>query len=128
MTGTRRDELARQFRRYHRDHPEVYDLVKRFTFDRIHKGFKNYSINSIFERIRWETATPKYGVREFKLSNNHRAFYARLFMKDFPQYGEFFRLRRQTSRDQPAGGFPPLTPQDFGDSRGGMMEQGSLFE
>ena len=40
---------------YHKQNPHVYDLVERFTFDIIKRGYKNYSINSVFERIRWHT-------------------------------------------------------------------------
>ena len=85
-------ELRDRFEKFHADNPHVYKLVKRFTFQAIERGFQHYSIQSIFERIRWhadiETDDP-----EFKLNNNHRPYYARLFMEDFPKHEDFFRTR-----------------------------------
>jgi hypothetical protein len=31
---------------------------------------------------------------DFKINNNHRAYYARLWMREHPQYDGFFRTRR----------------------------------
>ena len=81
---------------YHKDNPHVYDLVEHFTFDIIDRGYENYSINSVFERIRWHTDIETEG-EQFKLSNNHRAYYARLFMFNHPKHGGFFRTKRTAS-------------------------------
>ena len=50
---------------------------------------------------------------EFKLNNNYRAFYARAFMKKYPEYAGFFRLREQTSEKENASLLPELTPDDY---------------
>ena len=72
----------------------------RFTMDRIGKGFANYSAKAIFERIRWEVdSVGADGKLEFKLNNNWPSFYARRFMKMYPEYQGFFRTRRQTSQE-----------------------------
>ena len=78
---------------YHKQNPHVYDLVEQFTFDIIKRGYKNYSINSVFERIRWHTDVETEGEK-FKLSNNHRAYYARFFMHNHPEYKGFFRIKK----------------------------------
>jgi hypothetical protein len=70
----------------------VYELFKRFAFEVIRRGHKHYSANAIFERIRWHTDIETNGD-PFKLSNNHRAYYARLFMHDHPEYEGFFRTK-----------------------------------
>ena len=84
--------LAAKFWTFHKENPHVYQLVKRFTFQAIRAGRSHYSIQSIFERMRWytdiETNDP-----DFKLNNNHRPFYSRLFMDDHPEHKDFFRLR-----------------------------------
>ena len=51
---TRKDEMREQVTAFHEQHPEVWDLFVRFSFDVIKRGFSNYSVNAIFERIRWE--------------------------------------------------------------------------
>ena len=79
---------------FHKDNPHVYDLVERFTFDVIKRGYDNYSINSVFERIRWHTDVETKSDQPFKLSNNHRAYYARLFMAYNPSHSGFFRVRK----------------------------------
>ena len=69
------DTLKLQWWAFHNANPHVYELFEKFTFDVIRRGYSNYSANAIFERIRWHTEIETDG--EFKLSNNHRAYYAR---------------------------------------------------
>lgn len=80
------------FVKYHEDNPHVYEKFKEMTFKTIERGFKNYSTNGIFEVMRWHTGTS--GNDEYKINNNYRAFYARLFAKDFPEFKDFFRTRK----------------------------------
>lgn len=96
--GKHVDELKLKWWQFHRANPHVYDLVERFTFDAIRSGRETYSINSIFERIRWHTDIDTQDEREFKLSNNHRAYYARLFMHLHPEHKGFFRTKE--TRDE----------------------------
>lgn len=77
---------------FHTQNPHVYELFKQFTFQVIDAGFENYSVNAIFERIRWHTDIETRGS-SFKLNNNHRAYYARLFHHDHPEHDGFFRTR-----------------------------------
>ena len=109
----RRDEMARQCVDFHRKHPEVWDLFVTFTNEMIRRGFKNYSVNAIFERIRWEKDAGGDGVESFKLNNNYRALYARRFMKMYPEHNGFFRTREQPSEEKPATGLPELTPSTY---------------
>ena len=84
--------LEQRAREFHLDNPHVYDLFERFTFEAINAGYRNFSVAAIWERMRWEcmieTSDP-----EFKLNNNHKAYYARWFMRKHPQYDGFFRTR-----------------------------------
>lgn len=110
---TRYDEMRQQVIAFHKANPKVWELFDKFTRDRINRGFKNYSVNGIFERIRWETAQAKPGDESgFKLNNNYRPFYARAWMELNPDHDGFFRTRKQTSKNDPASHRPPLT-QDF---------------
>ena len=78
---------------FHQDNPHVYELFERFAFQAIQAGFKNYSANAVFERIRWHTDIETQGSG-FKLSNNHRAYYARYFHTRNPDYDGFFRTKQ----------------------------------
>jgi hypothetical protein len=111
---TRHDEIREQTIEYHKKYPQVWELFCAFTFEQIKKGFKNYSVSAIFERIRWQTDVPDVdGESTFKLNNNYRSFYSRAFMKRYPQHGDFFRTREQNSKGVPATNLPELTPENF---------------
>jgi hypothetical protein len=114
-TKTRHDELREQVVVFHRENPLVWELFCKFTFDLIGRGFKNYSAqHGVFSRIRWETdQADSDGNSTFKINNNYSAFYARAFMKKYPQHDGFFRTREQTSKGESATGLPPLGPKDF---------------
>ena len=77
MSNSRYLEMYDDVAAFHKAHPEVWGLFVRFTRERIDMGFKHYSVNAIFERIRWESdvATDE-GGSTFKLNNNFRAFLA----------------------------------------------------
>ena len=109
---SRYDELHEAVIEYHKEHPEVWKAFVRFTFDRINHGREHYSVNGVFERIRWEFGA-KYAENEFKINNNHRPFYARRFMKMYPEHEGFFRTREQTSHDEIEINQPELTPEDY---------------
>ena len=114
MTNKSRfDEMRDQVNLFHHAHPEVFDLFVRFSIDRIHHGFKHYSVNAIFERIRWECDSGGNDQATFKLNNNYRAFYARRFMRMYPEYEGFFRTRKQTSVYGDATGMSELSPRDY---------------
>lgn len=77
---------------WHKANPHVYELFKRFTMQAIDRGHRNLSAWLIVNRVRWETSIETKGD-DFKINNDYIAFYARLFMHDFPQYKGFFRVR-----------------------------------
>jgi hypothetical protein len=110
---TRYDQMLKAVEKYHNTHPEVWELFNKFTAERIAQGFKNYSVNGIFERIRWETPAGADGTQEFKIGNNFRAFYARAWMEDNPEHEGFFRTRKQKSKNAPPRSGPEQTPGDI---------------
>ena len=86
------ESIKRTWWSWHKANPEVYELFKKFTWQVIGAGHKNYSSKAIFERIRWHTDV-ETGGDPFKINNNYTAYYARLFMVDHPEYDGFFRTR-----------------------------------
>lgn len=85
--------LTDKFNQYHRDNPQVYELFKRFTFMAIRRGHNRLSAWMIANRIRWETSIETFSVDEYKISNDYIALYARMFMRDHPQYDGFFKTK-----------------------------------
>ena len=84
--------LKKKFQKFHMENPHVYELFKKFTFQVIDRPRQHYSVSIIIERIRWETDI-ETNDKKFKISNNHRAYYGRLFEKDFPEHLGFFRKK-----------------------------------
>lgn len=109
----RHEEMRQQVIEFTKDNPDVWRLFCGFTFDRINKGFKNYSAKAVFERIRWEMDIGGDGVKQFKLNNNYPAFYARAFMRKYPEHNGFFRIREQISKEEYASNLPELAPSDY---------------
>ena len=77
---------------FHQDNPDVYHLIKHYTYEVIRTGKKRYAISAIIERVRWHTEIETKGDG-YKINNNWRPFYARLFMAEHPQYEGFFETR-----------------------------------
>lgn len=85
--------MKRTFKEYHEKNPQIYRAFRAFTLKAIERGHKNFSAEFIFNVIRWETKVS--GDDEYKLNNNFKAGYARLFMKDHPEHEGFFRTRER---------------------------------
>lgn len=101
--------------RFHMDNPKVWSNFVRFTNDRIRKGFPHFGAKAVWERIRWEMATP-YDLdpkHSFKLNNNYPAVYARWFMEEYPEHEGFFRTRMRISEFGPPVSGNQLGPRDF---------------
>jgi hypothetical protein len=77
---------------WHQANPHVWKLFEKYTLEAINSGLTSYSHWFIVNRIRWDfEVVTKSG--EFKISNNHIAFYARLFHAYHPVYSEFFNIK-----------------------------------
>ena len=87
--------LGMRAQRFDLENPHVYELVKRFASEVRSRGYTRYSINSLFERVRWHTDIETTD-RQFKLSNNHRAYYARKLMACEGRFEGFFNTREIT--------------------------------
>ena len=84
-----------KFRIFHEANPEVYELFKRFTFEAMNRGHQQLSAEMIINRIRWETKI--ITNEDFKINNDYKPFYSRLFIVEHPQHKDFFRLRQSVA-------------------------------
>ena len=83
------------FRAFHQANPPVYELFCRFARELIEKGRERYSADLIWQRLRWHIEIETRGDPDFKLNNNYRTYYGRLFVHDHPEYAEFFETRER---------------------------------
>lgn len=96
--NTGEGEMEKKFWQFHSDHPDVYDTLLHFAREwRERRGPDSVcGIGALYERARWEMWFESLGdTPPPKLSNNHRAFYARLLMDRRPDLAGIFRLKRQ---------------------------------
>ena len=89
------------FLEFHQANPHVYELFKKYCNAAVKAGRSNYSVSSIFERIRWFQDIETRDDLGFKLNNNHRAYYARMYQLQHPNRSGFFRTRTLTSKRTP---------------------------
>lgn len=97
VVPVRRDRITVAFQAFHREHPEVYDLVVQLTREAVRAGRQKVGMKMVWERARWD-----YYIRPsddtFKLNNNYTALYARLIMKQEPDLKGVFELRARKVR------------------------------
>lgn len=91
------------FLKYHRENPQIYTMFERFALQVIQAGRKNFGVGAIAERLRWYSAMETIGD-SYKINNNYRAFYARLFEAQHPEYAGFFRKRKSIADFTTKGG------------------------
>jgi hypothetical protein len=85
--------LVAKFEEYHAANPDIYLELLALAHQLRAKGWKHYSINGLFEVLRWQHAMKVTDPEGFKLNNSYRAFYARLLMRDNPELKGFFEVR-----------------------------------
>ncbi len=80
------------FRDFHKANPQIYSWFKKYFFHLERKGKKKISGKLIIERVRWEAFVKTTG-EDFRINNNFTSRYVRLFIREFPQYSNYFELR-----------------------------------
>ena len=86
---------------FSRSESEIYELFKKYTFEIIHQGYKNFGADIIAVIVQWEMDMKSISQGPFedfdqegppnsKLSKEEISYYSRKFMRDFPFYEGFF--------------------------------------
>lgn len=83
--------MKKSFKKYNEENPQIYAEFRKIAFQLIGRNYKRIGARQILEVIRYHTMIS--GNDQFKVNNNYSADYARLFEKDFPQYGGIFMKR-----------------------------------
>jgi len=85
--------LKEKFEAFHRANPKVYEELKRLAMILVARGHKKIGIAMLYEQMRWQWFEQTTDVSGFKLSNNHRAYYARLLMQQEPVLAGVFTIK-----------------------------------
>ena len=80
------------FANFHHRNPHVYDMFESFTLQLIGAGHRRGSAEMIINRMRWETALETTEI-QFKINNNYKPLYARMFAFLNPEHEKFFSFR-----------------------------------
>lgn len=98
----RNDRIQRRFEEYHRQNPNVYELIVAYARRAKRGGKKEWGIAAIIEIIRWEHffKAQEEGIKteggaeeKFKISNDYRSRYARLIMEQEADLSGFFKTK-----------------------------------
>lgn len=95
------EDLKTRWWKWHRENPHVWEAFERFALQAWRAGKVRTSAWLIVNRIRWEQEIETKVVEgsrsgpeaEFKISNDFIALYARLFLAEHPECGEFFVVK-----------------------------------
>lgn len=85
-----------RFKTLHKDKPEIYVEFCRISEALIARGHTQYSAYGVMHIVRfsvWKEGVTMKPEEEFKVSNNMTPFYARLFLRDFPEHEKFFSTK-----------------------------------
>ena len=89
-----KQSLRERFEAFDAEHPEVWEMFERLTFDVIRAGRSRFSAKVVFGRMRWDTALRADDGNGWKLNDHFTAYYARKFMERHPAHDGFFETRR----------------------------------
>ena len=82
-----------RFEAFHKAHPHVFELFRRFANEMQQVGHAHYSADAIIHRIRWEHDENPERDGTFKINDHFSSRYARLLMDSDPRFDGFFELR-----------------------------------
>jgi len=89
-----RTQIERDFLEFHNDNPAIYEKFAElcfFLYTQI--GIRKTGVALVWERMRWDFVLETRSTDGFKLNNNHKAYYARMFMDSHPMFKGFFNIR-----------------------------------
>jgi hypothetical protein len=84
-------DLEMSFWEFHRQNPTVYARLCTFFADKIAQGHRKSAVNHAFETMRADFV-------DCSISNNHRPYYARLWLREHPDYPRFLKVVKLQSR------------------------------
>lgn len=94
-------QLIKEFEHFHTHNPHVYELFERFGDEAARAGRHRFGAKMIVERMRWYSKFEVSADQEYKICNNHTAFFARLWIMRRPQHRDLFVLKTSAADSWP---------------------------
>jgi len=91
-------EKLNKWRVWHKDNPHVWEMFCKLADKVRATGAKKTGAWLIIGRMRWDHFFETEGA-EFKLPNDHIAFYARAYMASKPERSGLFKIKRMFGED-----------------------------
>ena len=88
-----RGKIQARFELFDREHPEVFAEIVRLATQVRARGFKRFSIRTIWERMRWTFFMKRGPDDEFKLNDHFHSRYARKLVADHPEFAGMYETR-----------------------------------
>ena len=98
MSLTTESKSETAFWKFHEANPTVYETLVRYAreWKRYNPISKPVGIDLLYARIRWDFGVNTGSTADnFKLSNNHKPYYARLIMEKNPDLKGVFVTKKQ---------------------------------
>lgn len=97
--------LREQFDRFDRTNPLVWEQFVACTKWAIDRGLRHYSADAVLHRVRWAVNIDTVNAGSIdgvplKVNDHFSAFYSRRWTEQYPQYRDFFRLRKSKADQQ----------------------------
>jgi hypothetical protein len=111
---TRFEQMREEFIRFHGKHPEVWEVFVAHIFRLKKRGFSHYSSRTLISVMRFHADVGDIKrLTGFKINDHHTPFYARVFSLLYPEFGDFFSMRVQISKEQDRiAGVVSISPTD----------------
>lgn len=93
LFGQTSKDLLKSFKAFHTENPHIYAAFAEKAKEAKASGRAKYSHWVIINVMRWEHDIKTTGT-EFRISNDHIALYARLFVWNNPEFEGFFDLKQ----------------------------------
>lgn len=88
-------KLQNEFDEFDMNNPKIWELLVRFSHEAKNAGVESIGVKLLVERIRWEIQIETKSSDNYKINNNHSAFYARKLMNEYPELNGLFKIRMQ---------------------------------
>lgn len=85
--------IKESFEEFNKKNPHVYDMFKGQVYRAKSKNRSKVSSKAIINWMRWEVSINTKSADVYKINDAFTSHYARLFIKDHPQYADMFELR-----------------------------------
>lgn len=94
--------LEGRFKAFHAENPRVFERMLKLARARLDRGEKFISVKALWEELRASLAKSSLAYDEaepeYKLNNNHTAYYARLLLETEPRLVGVIETRKRTAK------------------------------